>query len=83
MGFKDLPVGGGIEAGQGSPATTAPGSVLGTVRTVGIACLWTGSGAAQLSRNSSGGEGGCPPLAPLAAHPLIRAAQCLNDLFLV
>ena len=53
------------------------------VTTVGTACLWTGSGAAQLSRNSSGGEGGCPPLAPLAAHPLIRAAQCLNGPFIV
>ena len=83
MGFKDLPVGGEIGAGQGFPATSAPGSVLGTVTTVGTGCLWTGSGAAQLSRNGSGGKGGCPPLAPLAAHPLIRAAQGLNGPFLV
>ena len=36
--------------------------------TVGIACLWRGSGAAQLSRNGSGGKGGRPPLAPLTSH---------------
>ena len=53
------------------------------VMAVGTACLWRGPGAAQLSRNGSGGKGGCPPLAPLASHPLIRAAQCLNGPFLI
>ena len=52
------------------------------VMAVGTACLWRGPGAAQLSRNGSGGKGGCPPLAPLTSHPLIRAAQCLNGPFL-
>ena len=53
------------------------------VTTVGTACLWTGSGAAQLSRNGRGGKGGRPPFAALTSHPLIRAAQCLNGPFLV
>ena len=51
--------------------------------TVGTACLWMGSGAAQLSRNGSGRKGGHPPLAPLTSHPLIRVAECLNGPFLI
>ena len=51
--------------------------------TVGTACLWTGPGAAQLSRNGRCGKGGHPPFAPLTSQPLIRAAQCLNSPFLV
>ena len=53
------------------------------VTTVGTACLWMGSGAAQLSMTGRGGKGGHPPVPPLTSHPLIRAAQCLNSPFLV
>lgn len=37
-------------------------------------------GAAQLSRNDSGGKGG-RLLSTLTSHPLIRAAECLNGPF--
>ena len=53
------------------------------VMTMSTACLWMGSGAAQLSMNVRGAKGGHPPFAALTSHPLIRAAQCLNSPFLV
>lgn len=70
-GFEDPPCGGGMGAsGQGFPCTHGPGSILGRVDDC-WPCLWVreGSGAAQLSRNDSGGKGGRPPLAPLTSHP--------------
>ena len=86
MGFEDplCVVGGEMGARQEFPAHAAQGSVVGRVHDCRhCLSLLRGSGAAQLSRNGSGGKGGGPPLASLTSHVLIRAAKCLNSPFLV
>lgn len=75
---RTLRVGGGMGAGQGFPAHTAPGSIPRQGWMTAAYRLWRGSGAAQLSRNDSGGKGGRPPWHPLTSHPPHQGGRCLT-----